>query len=146
MERLTGAGADAAAEALEDAMRHLESCDDCRFRLLGIEPPVKERSVSARKTPECPAEETWWLLAAEIQPGPESGQLRGHAENCEYCGPLLKAAIQDLTADFTPEEETRVEALESSKPEWQKAVVRKVSDSVVPRSNTTVPDNPAVVS
>lgn len=126
MERLTSADADTATGALEDAMRHLESCDDCRFRLLGVELPEKLSSGGAERTSECPAEKVWLNLAVGLLPQSEVPSLLGHAVKCGYCGPLLKIAIEDLAMDFTPEEEARVKTLESAKPKWQEELIGKI--------------------
>jgi CHAT domain-containing protein len=59
-----------------------------------------------------------------------------HIVQCDFCGPLLQRCRQDLSQDFSAEEERFLDGLKTSSVQWQKHYVRwKISSSPVPRLN-----------
>jgi tetratricopeptide (TPR) repeat protein len=53
-----------------------------------------------------------------LEPGRREALL-AHACECDSCGALLHAVVEDFSGEATSEERQSLEALESSKPEWR---------------------------
>ena len=59
------------------------------------------------RTPACPEASVWYEVAARITRPDAATRLADHATNCAHCGPLMKAAFDDLDVepplrDFRP--------------------------------------------
>ena len=98
-------------DSVRAAVRHLESCEDCRrkvshYQQLLNQPSNLWNSQAAMPGPGCPREEDvdWHEVAAGLWPELKSKQLIMHAALCEHCGPLLRAAAS-VDEDATPQEE-----------------------------------------
>jgi anti-sigma factor RsiW len=94
-ERLHGPSPD----AIREAERHLESCEDCsrkvsKYRQLVNRFPDVVVSGPAARGAECPNDEDvdWHEVAAGLWPELKATQLIMHAALCDHCGPLLRAA------------------------------------------------------
>jgi cytochrome c-type biogenesis protein CcmH/NrfG len=113
------------AQTLEEAQQHLKVCAACqaaaeRYRKademlngLGRASQEPQRGV------QCPAQETWELTAAGLLEADEAKVCVAHAAICDYCGRLLKEAMEDLAQDLTPEEEETLAAIPSASAGWQ---------------------------
>lgn len=145
IEQLTAPAADFASGALEGAMRHLDSCEQCRFRMLFVQNSADsdfgEALAAGRPSSQshddpsgCPEESRWLELAAGALPKQEGMQYVEHAAACSHCGPLLKAAIEDLGTELTPDEETKVASLSSANPVWQESLVARITGAPVPKA------------
>jgi len=103
-------GAGVPPGALADAQRHLAQCESCQ-RLVRMHEEIAEslRRLAATapgpRNADCPAEAELVALAGGILPAERSEVLLEHVSGCEHCGPLLRQAVEDLTAEVTPEEE-----------------------------------------
>ncbi|HEY6348221.1 MAG TPA: CHAT domain-containing protein [Candidatus Angelobacter sp.] len=145
IEQLTGIATDVAVGALEGAMRHLERCEQCRFRMLTArdlsgEPLEGTGGARAGNSP-CPPEARWLEVAAGLGTEAERKRHIEHAASCARCGPLLKQAVEDIGMELSPEEETKVAALSSAQPDWQSNLARKIADSAPPK--VPLPEKPA---
>lgn len=58
----------------------------------------------ATKRTDCPDEERLQMLAVGLADPVEAAQLLAHAATCDWCGTVLKEAVQDLAEDPTEEE------------------------------------------
>src|SRR5215469_1141409 len=88
----------------------------------------------ASKT-RCINERTLEELAAGIAP---PGAMEEHAEhivNCDRCALLLKTYISEFSDEVTPEEETILCELESSKPVGQKRILQKILSQMTPNKS-----------
>ena len=139
IEQLTSIAPDVAVGALEGAMRHLERCDQCRFRMLlsGQDlprvPPKTDRG-SQKTNSDCPSETKWLEVAAGLGTKAERKRHIEHAAMCARCGPLLRQAVEDVGMELTAEEETKVAALNSAQPGWQSNLAKKIADEVPPKA------------
>jgi anti-sigma factor RsiW len=99
------------SEAIRDAERHVESCEDCR-RKVSLYRQLVHRlsdmvvSEAVPPGPDCPQNEDvdWHEVAAGLWPELQARQLIMHAALCDHCGPLLRAATS-VDDDPTPQEE-----------------------------------------
>ena len=67
----------------------------------------------------CPPAAEWASLAAGLLESGRREELLAHACDCDSCGALLHAVVEDFSAEASVEERQSLEALESSKPEWR---------------------------
>ncbi len=96
-------------EAVREAERHAQSCEDCSKkvakygRLVGR---LSNVAVSgfAPLGADCPRGIDWFDVAAGTWPELKARQLIMHAALCDHCGPLLRAATS-VDDDPTPQEE-----------------------------------------
>lgn len=96
-------------QVVREAERHAQSCVDCskkvaKYRqLLGGFSNVAVSGV-APPGADCPKDVDWYDVAAGLWPESKAKRLIMHAALCDYCGPLLRAAMH-MDDDPTPEEE-----------------------------------------
>jgi tetratricopeptide (TPR) repeat protein len=132
----------------DQAKAHAEGCGVCGPRLRN------HRSVQARlqsmvspvaseRTSVCPAEGEWLRLAAGLAQAEEAPPLLEHAATCDYCGPLLRAATEDLNPEISAEEQEFIRQLPSARAEWQRDLARKMADTATAQAaeNDVVPVN-----
>src|SRR5215469_13577599 len=62
--------------------------------------------------PDCPDEEQFRLLSVGLEEPSTTRQLLNHAAECDWCGTILREAVQDLAVPPT-REETAFAALSS---------------------------------
>jgi anti-sigma factor RsiW len=96
-------------DAVREAERHVESCQDCRNKVSQYQQLVKRfLNPDPSKAPpaDCPEGEgiDWHEVAAGLWPELKAKQLIMHAALCDHCGPLLRAATS-VDDDPTPQEE-----------------------------------------
>lgn len=98
-------------DAIREARRHVESCEDCSRKISRYRQLVNRFSnvvVSDATSPGagCPKDEDveWHEVAAGLWPELKARQLIMHAALCNHCGPLLRAATS-VDDDPTPQEE-----------------------------------------
>jgi CHAT domain-containing protein/cytochrome c-type biogenesis protein CcmH/NrfG len=123
---------------LRDALRHVESCQDCDRKLKQQQSLqnmifLRARSGQVAGTSDCSDEMKWAAVAAGVLDESETRERMKHAAQCGHCGPLLKAAVKSLSDETTPEEEAELGKFSSARPEWQEQMARKLKDAVEPR-------------
>jgi tetratricopeptide (TPR) repeat protein len=127
----------------DQAKAHAEGCAVCGPRLRD------HRSVQARlrsmvspvaseRKRDCPAEEKWTAIAGGVSPAAEAKPLLEHASRCDYCGPLLRAAIEDLNPEISAEEEEFIRQLPSASAAWQQALARKMTGAAAVQAGENV--------
>jgi tetratricopeptide (TPR) repeat protein len=70
----------------------------------------------------------WASLVAGLVEGGRREELLAHACECDACGAVLHAVMEDFSTDLTEEESKMVESLQSSKPEWQGKMSRRMAE------------------
>ncbi|MGD0162323.1 MAG: hypothetical protein ABSB39_07610 [Candidatus Sulfotelmatobacter sp.] len=131
----------------DQAKAHAEGCAVCgprlrdhrsvQARLRSMVSPV----VAERKS-DCPSEEEWTAIAGGVAPAAEAKPMLEHASRCDHCGPLLRAATEDLNPEISAEEEDFIRSLPSASPEWQRALAHKMtgaSATAQPAASVAVP-------
>ena len=87
----------------------------------------KEIPDRPKRGADCPADETWPNLAAGLINEEEAALHVSHAAQCDWCGPLLRESMEDLTQAVTEEEHEALENLASASPIWQHAMAEKMA-------------------
>ena len=67
----------------------------------------------------CPPAAEWASLAAGLLEPGRREELLAHACECDSCGALLHAVVEDFSGEASAEERQSLEALKSSTPEWR---------------------------
>src|SRR5262245_53085752 len=75
----------------------------------------------------CPPAAEWASLAAGLLEPGRREELLAHACECDSCGALLHAVVEDFSGEATSEERQSLEALESSKPEWRARMAKQMT-------------------
>lgn len=75
---------------------------------------------SDTRSSSCPQEEVWARVAAGLADSAEGEAAVSHAAECDYCGPLLRMACEDLDFDAAP---GTLEPAAGSRPEPSLAVM-----------------------
>ena len=112
-------------QAVREAQRHVESCQDCSQKLqmhrwVQSEILRAQAPNSSPRTSECIGDAEWLDVAAGLLPDAKTRELMNHAAQCDHCGPLLKDAAEALVDETTPSEERLLTSLSSARPEWRK--------------------------
>jgi tetratricopeptide (TPR) repeat protein len=144
-ERESGSGGDydpAQSEA------HAESCSTCDTRLRSyrsLQANLRKLAVfvAAKQTSECPSVRIWSALAAGRTSVTEARNLLAHASKCDHCGPMLRAATQEMNPETSAEEQNLIRLLPSADAAWQRALAEKMSR--VASSRAVTPDTAATI-
>jgi CHAT domain-containing protein/cytochrome c-type biogenesis protein CcmH/NrfG len=126
LQRTSVAGSEQLSEpALEQAQRHVESCQACsrklqRHKFVHSEILRMRVPKPSPSTPECMGDAEWLEVAAGLLPEAKTRELMKHAAQCGHCGPLLKNAAEALVDETTPKEEIFLASLPSASQEWRK--------------------------
>jgi len=122
-----------------EAQQHLSGCAVCqavveRYRnaenaLTNLEPGnnATNRGQAPTRQHDCPAEATWLSLAAGLLDEDETARHVAHAATCDWCGPLLKEAMQDLAQHVTQEEQEALAQLPTGSADWQREMAKKLA-------------------
>jgi CHAT domain-containing protein/predicted Zn-dependent protease len=151
IERLLGVetgGAESAGESaeLDDARRHLSSCEFCQ-RLVSMERESDQtlrglRLNSPKETlGDCPPRVRFYELVSGLVGEEDSEKLMSHAAECGHCGPVLRQVTEDLASERTVPEEAALESLMTSQPKWQEAFAKRLASESVAEKGTV----PAVI-
>lgn len=76
--------------------------------------------------PNCPDDDVLQELAAGILAPALAEQTMLHVADCKVCGPALRRYITEFSEEQSPENTAVLQRLQSSKPQWQKRLVRKL--------------------
>ncbi len=143
----------AAVTENEDAARrniiaHCQECSACNNLLnsyLGVEREIESLSqVSSRKVrDDCPQQELWLKLQADVLPEEQAMLLLRHASACDRCAEHLSTAQKYFAEDLEEMPERK-----SATPEWQAEVARKIAlhSQPPPRLNTGQKERTALLS
>jgi CHAT domain-containing protein len=74
----------------------------------------------------CPDDDVLQEVAAGLSSPELAERTWLHASRCSTCGPALKRYVREFSDETTPENAHVLEQLESSKPQWQRRLVREV--------------------
>ncbi|MGH9633346.1 MAG: CHAT domain-containing protein [Candidatus Angelobacter sp.] len=75
--------------------------------------------------PICPDNDVLQELAAGILAPAMAEQTMRHVAECKFCGPTLQQYLREFSEEQSPENIAILKQLQSSKPEWQKKLVRE---------------------
>ena len=76
--------------------------------------------------PNCPDNDVLQELAAGILAPAIAEQTMLHAAECKSCGPILQQYVREFSDEQSPENIAILKELQSSKPAWQKKLVREL--------------------
>ena len=76
--------------------------------------------------PNCPDNDVLQELAAGILAPAMAQQTVLHAAECKSCGPILRQYLREFSDEQLPENIAILKELQSSKPAWQKKLVREL--------------------
>ena len=68
-------------------------------------------------------------MAAGLMEARRRDVLLAHVSQCDTCGAVLHAVTKDFSEELNEAEAETLEALESSKPEWQRRMALQMADS-----------------
>jgi CHAT domain-containing protein len=124
-----------AEQALEEARRHLESCEACNRKVqmhMSVQSEISRLGAhpGVQPGPTCPDGIDWLHLVAGMLPEVETKLLMSHAAQCDYCGPLLRKAAESLSDESTSEENQALARLESTRLDWQRNLAKQLSRDV----------------
>jgi CHAT domain-containing protein len=74
----------------------------------------------------CPDDELLQEVAAGIGSPELAQQTMGHVARCNTCAAALRRYIKEFSGELSPEDTEILQQLESSKPQWQKKLVREL--------------------
>jgi CHAT domain-containing protein len=75
--------------------------------------------------PNCPDNDVLQELAAGILAPAMAEQTMRHVAECKFCGPTLQQYLREFSEEQSPENIAILKQLQSSRPEWQKKLVRE---------------------
>ena len=76
--------------------------------------------------PNCPDNDVLQELAAGILAPAMAEQTMLHVAECKSCGPILRQYLREFSDEQSPENIAILKELQSSKPAWQKKLVREL--------------------
>src|SRR3954447_6542364 len=76
--------------------------------------------------PNCPDNDVLQELAAGILAPAMAEQTMLHVVECKSCGPTLRQYLREFSDEQSPENIAILKGLQSSKPAWQKKLVREL--------------------
>lgn len=82
--------------------------------------------MSAPRRPNCPNDDVLQELAAGILSPAMAEQTMQHVARCNICGAALRRYIREFSEEQSPGDIAILKQLESSKPQWQKRLVREL--------------------
>ncbi len=118
-----------------DVHPHLAACLACREQFEGL--ALLERQLkgmrpaeSALRQGDCPDPGVWLEIAGGLTPPAQTLVHIEHASRCDYCGPLLRGAVaelSDLHGEVTEAERKHIATLESARAEWQQKLAQRIT-------------------
>jgi len=125
-------------QALGEARRHVESCQDCSRKVQmhkSVQSEISNMGVPSNVPPgpDCGADIKWLNVVAGLLPETETRELMKHAAQCGHCGPLLRNAAETLSDETTPKEEKFLASLSSSRPGSQKDMAHTLRGGIQAR-------------
>jgi CHAT domain-containing protein len=119
---------------IADLHPHLALCAPCREdlqELSALDRKLKSLKPedSAGRHGDCPDSGVWHELAGGLTPPDQTLARIEHASRCDYCGPLLHNAVDelaDLHGEVTESERKHIATLESARAEWQQKLALRI--------------------
>jgi cytochrome c-type biogenesis protein CcmH/NrfG len=117
----------------EERASHAHSCDICgRIITMHQEEDNRLRRLAGgpRGVPglNCPQLEEWASLAAGLVDPQRRDEQLAHASQCDACGAVLNAVMEDFSEDLTDAESQALDPLQSAQPEWQRNMARRMRE------------------
>jgi tetratricopeptide (TPR) repeat protein len=113
---------------------HAKSCEKCKRKLaMHEEEDMRLRRLAGgpRGTSGdgCPSAEEWASLAAGLAEASRSDQLLAHAAQCDACGAILHALVEDFSEEPSEAEVQSMMELKSATETWQRQTARKMAQA-----------------
>jgi CHAT domain-containing protein/cytochrome c-type biogenesis protein CcmH/NrfG len=129
---------------LADIDPHLAHCAACREdfqELASLDRKLKtlKPSEPAPRHSDCPGGRVWHELAGGLLPPEQTLACIEHASRCDYCGPLLHAAVSELAGlhgEVTESERKHIATLESAQAEWQQKLAQRIAGTIPPNRSS----------
>jgi CHAT domain-containing protein/cytochrome c-type biogenesis protein CcmH/NrfG len=129
------------SETFDRAKLHLETCDKCQ-RLVSMHREwdrvlrkIREQE-PAEAGANCPPPFLLFEFAAGILSEERVESLIAHITDCDHCGPLVRDALKVISDEVSPDEQYLLNRLSSSEPAWQNKLVRQLTASSEPTTDT----------
>jgi CHAT domain-containing protein len=109
---------------------HIAACDLCRKRVLEAERAhlgMLQRHPSENRYPGCPDDDILQQYAAGLCAPDVAAEVLHHAAHCDFCAPLLKGYMEDLSDDLTADAKDFVTRLPASETGWRGLVGKHAS-------------------
>src|SRR5450631_2235092 len=90
---------------------------------------------SASHQRDCPGPAVWREVAGGLTPPDQTLPYIEHASRCDYCGPLLREAVAELSnlhGEVTEAERKHIATLESARAEWQQKLAQRITGTMSP--------------
>ncbi len=100
---------------------HISECTQCRKKVLEAESRrlnILSPGQATAPHKECPSREALQEYAAGLATAETATKIIHHAAHCDFCGPLLKTYIQDLSDELSPEAQEFIDRLPDAEPQW----------------------------
>ena len=122
-----------------DMHPHLAACLTCRehFEDLALLDRQLDRQMKGMRPAEssprqgdCPDPALWREIAGGLTSSSETLAYLEHASRCDYCGPLLRGAVTELSSlngETTEAERKHIAILESARAEWQQRLAQQIA-------------------
>ncbi len=131
---------------------HFAVCAACREQfedLAQLERQLKGANPvdSGVRQSGCPHPEVWRGIVGELTPADEALSSIEHASRCDYCGPLLRAAVvefAELHAELTEDERRHIAALDSASEAWQRQLAQRIVETAANSKNSSPQRKPGI--
>ncbi len=118
-----------------DIHPHLAACPTCReqfeeLALLDRQLKSLRPAESGLRQGDCPGPAVWREIAGGLTAPDQTLAYIEHASRCDYCGPLLHEAVEelfDLNGEITEAERKHIATLESARAEWQQRLAQRIA-------------------
>jgi CHAT domain-containing protein len=123
-----------------DKHPHLVACTTCRQQFDDLSSLDRQldrqlknsRAESVLPRIDCPGEEVWREISYGVTSPDQTLAYVEHASRCDYCGPLLRAAVAEfinLNGEISEAERRYIATLASAQAQWQQKLARRITGS-----------------
>jgi tetratricopeptide (TPR) repeat protein len=118
----------------EGRATHASSCDRCR-RITEMHHEEQNRLERLAGGPRggpsdtCPPPGEWGSLAAGLTAPGRAEELLAHVAQCDACGAILHAAVEDFSRETSAAENESLAALQSARPDWQRRMAGRMAEA-----------------
>jgi CHAT domain-containing protein len=127
-----------------EAHAHFSTCAACREQFEDLE--LLDRQLkgvrpvdSVVRQSDCPDPGGWRGIVGEMTAPEDALFWVEHASRCDYCGPLLRAAVAEFAAlhgELTDEERRHIATLDSASEVWQRQLAQRIAGTAA-KTRTT---------